>query len=71
MYKCISNGTVSTKRDNLDFDIDNFLILDADVLRCTSYGVYISQLVRFATASSFQALHLLTVNIAETHHAQC
>ena len=57
---CISNGTVSTKLyakwDNLDFDIDNFLFLDADVPQCTSYGVYISQLVRFATASSFQAL---------------
>ena len=47
---CISNGTVSTKiydkRD--DFDIVNFPFLDGDVLRRTSYGVYISQIIRFA-----------------------
>ena len=50
---CISNGTVSTKiynkRDDFDF---NFPFLDGDVPRCTSYGVYISQLIRFARASS-------------------
>ena len=50
----ISNGTVSTKiydkRDDFDFDIDNFPFLDGDVP--TSYGVYISQLIRFARASS-------------------
>ena len=40
------------KRDNLDFDIVNFPFLDGDVLRRTSYGVYISQLIRFARASS-------------------
>ena len=53
---CISNGTVSTKiydkRDNFDFDIVNFPFLDGDVPRRTSYGVYISQLIRFARASS-------------------
>ena len=52
---CISNGTVSTKiydkRDDFDFDIVNFPFLDGDVPRCTSYGIYISQLVRFARAS--------------------
>ena len=51
---CISNGTVSTKvydkRD--DFDLANFLFLDGDIPRCTSYGVYVSQLIRFARASS-------------------
>ena len=40
---CISNGTVSTKiydkRDDFDFDIVNFLFLDGDVPRRTSYGV--------------------------------
>ena len=49
---CISNGTVSTrnydKRDEFDFDIVNFPFLDGDVPRRTSYGVYISQLLRFA-----------------------
>ena len=52
---CISNGTVSIKiydkRDDFDFDI-NFPVLDGDVPRRTSYGVYISQLIRFARASS-------------------
>ena len=50
----ISNGTVSIeiydKRD--DFDFVNFPFLDVDVPRRTSYGVSISQLIRFARASS-------------------
>ena len=50
----ISNGTVSTKiydkREDFDFDIVNFPFLDGDVPR--HYGVYISQLIRFAKASS-------------------
>ena len=53
---CISNGTVSTKiydyHDDFDLDIVNFHFLDGDVPRRTSYGVYISQLIRFARASS-------------------
>ena len=53
---CISNGTVSTKiydkRDDFDFDIVNFPFLDGDVPWRTSYGIYISQLIRFASASS-------------------
>ena len=52
----ISNGTVSTKpydkRYDFDFDIVNFPFLDGDVPRRTSYGVYLSQLIRFARASS-------------------
>ena len=31
-----------------DFDIVNFSFLDGDVPHLTSYGVYISQLIRFA-----------------------
>ena len=34
-----------------DFDIMNFPFLD-DVPRSTSYGVYISQIIRFARVSS-------------------
>ena len=53
---CISNGTVSTKiydkRGDFDFDLANFPFLDGDIPRRTSYGVHISQLVRFARASS-------------------
>ena len=52
----ISNGTVSStiddKRDDFDFDIVNVPFLDGDVPRRTSYGVYRSQLIRFARASS-------------------
>ena len=51
-----SNGFVSSKiydkRDDFDFDIVNFPFLDGDVPRSTSYGVYISQLIRFARVSS-------------------
>ena len=41
------------KRD--DFDIVNFPLLDGDVPRSTSYGVFISQLIRFVRASSYVA----------------
>ena len=48
----ISNDIVSTKiydkRDDFDFEIVNFPFLDGDVPSSTSYGVYISQLIRFA-----------------------
>ena len=57
MHLSISNDIVSTKiydkRDDFDFEIVNFLFLDVDVPRSTSYGVYISQLIRFARASSY------------------
>ena len=53
----ISNDIVSTKiydkRDDFDFEIVTFPFLDGDVPRSTSYGVYISQLIRFARASSY------------------
>ena len=43
------------KCDDFDFEIVNFPFLDGDVPRSTSYGVYISQLIRFARASSYVA----------------
>ena len=53
---CTSNDRVSTKiydkRDDFDFDVVSFPFLDCDVPRRTSYGVYISQLIRFTRASS-------------------
>ena len=56
LHLSISDGFVRTKifnkRDDFDFDIVNFLFLDGDVPRSTSYGVYISQLFRFARVSS-------------------
>ena len=48
----ISNGTVSTKLYDKRDDTVNFPFLDGDVPRHTSYGMYISQLIRFARASS-------------------
>ena len=38
---------------NQDRHVVNFPFLDGDVPRSTSYGVYISQLIRFARASSY------------------
>ena len=56
LHLSISNGFVSSniydKRDDFDFDIVIFPFLDGDVPHSTSYGVYISQLIRFARVSS-------------------
>ena len=55
LYLSISNGFVSSKiydkRDDFDFDIVNFPFLDGNIPSSTSYGVYISQFIRFARAS--------------------
>ena len=57
LHLSISNDIVSTKiydkRDNINLEIVNFPFLDGDVPRSTSCGVYISQLIRFARASSY------------------
>ena len=56
LHLSISNGFVSSKiydkRDDFDFDIVNFPFLDGDVPRRPSYGVFISQLIRFARVCS-------------------
>ena len=48
----ITNGIVSSKiydkRDDFNSEIVNFPFLDGDVPCSPSYGVYISQLIRFA-----------------------
>ena len=57
MHLSISNDIVSTKtydkRNDFNFEIVNFPFLDGNVPRSTSYGVYISQRIRFARASSY------------------
>ena len=57
LHLSISNDVISTKiydkRDDFDFEIVNFPFLDGDVPHSISYGVYISQLIRFAIASSY------------------
>ena len=59
LHLSISNDIVSTKiydkREDFDFEIVNLPFLDGDVPRSTSYGVYISQLIHFARASSHVA----------------
>ena len=56
LHLSISSGFVRTKlidkRDDFEFFFLNFPFLDTDVHRSTSYGVYVSQLVRFARVSS-------------------
>ena len=56
LHLSISNGFVSSKiydkHDDFDFDIVNFPILDGDVPRRPSYGVYISHLIRFTRVCS-------------------
>ena len=53
----ITNGIVSFKihdtRDDFKIEIVNFPFLDGDVPRSPSYGVYISQLIRFARVCSY------------------
>ena len=52
----ITNGVVSTKiydkRDDFNVEIVNFPFLNGDASRSSSYGVYISQLIRFARVCS-------------------
>ena len=59
LYLSISNEFVSfkiyDKRDDFDYDLVHFPFLDGDVPRSTSYGVYISQFIRFARVSSHVA----------------
>ena len=52
----ITNGIVSSKNydkwDDFNVEIVSFPLLDVDVPRSPSYGVYISQLIRFARVCS-------------------
>ena len=63
LHLSVVDGFVSCKiydkRDDFDFEIVNFPFLGGDVPRAASYGVYISQLIRFARVSS----HVTDFNI--------
>ena len=66
----ITNGLISSKiydkRDDFNFKIVNYPHLDGDVPRATSYGVYVSQLIRFARACSFvEDFHIRNRTITE------
>ena len=52
IHNDIVSAKIYDKRDDFNIDIVNFPFLDGDVPRSPSYGVYISQLIRFARASS-------------------
>ena len=56
LYLSITNDIVPSKfydkRDDFNFEIVNFPFLDGDVPCSPSYGVYISQLIRFARVCS-------------------
>ena len=43
---------IHDKLDDFNFEIVNFSFLDGDIPRSHSYGVYIWQLIRFATVCS-------------------
>ena len=69
LHLSISDDFVKTKlydqRDN--YDIVNFPFLDGDVPCSTFYGVYISQLIRFARVSSHDFNTCIKVLTAELH----
>ena len=74
----IHNDIVSTKiydkRGDFNFDSVNFPFLDGDVPQRPSYGVNISQLIRFARASSHvtdfnNRKKFLTVKLLKLHKA--
>ena len=48
LHLSIASSKIYDKRDDFDLDIVNFPLLDGDVTRRVSYGVYISQLIMFA-----------------------
>ena len=52
MHNDIVSTKIYDKRDDFNFNIVNFPFLDGDFPRRPPDGVYISQLIRFAEASS-------------------
>ena len=72
LHLSISNvfvfSKIYDKRNDFDFDIVNFPFLDGDVPRRPFYGVYISQLIRFARVcrhiEDFNAAKLLKLSVS-------
>ena len=52
LYGNLVSSKICDKWDNYNFEIVNFPFLDGVVPRSPSYGVYISQLIRFARMCS-------------------
>ena len=55
-----AKSNIYDKRDDFDFDIVNFPFLDGDVLS-TSYGVYISQLIRLLKRPVMLMTYILVI----------
>ena len=58
-YLYIDNGKLTSrlfdKRDDFNFPIVNFLFLSSNIPSAPAYGVYVSQLIRYArTCSNYQ-----------------
>ena len=49
---CFVSSKIDDKREDFDFDIVNFPVFDVDIPLAISYGVYISQRIRFARVSN-------------------
>jgi len=68
-YLSVNNGIIFSKiydkRDDFNFAVVNYPHFDGDVPRATSYGVYISQLIRFAGACSVEDSHIRNRTITE------
>ena len=66
LHLSISNGFVSSKIydkcDDFDFDIVKFPFLDGDIPRRPSYGVYMSQLIRFTRDVVMLMTLILVIN---------
>ena len=67
LHLSVANGFVSSKiydeRDDFDFDTVIFPFLDGDVPRRASYGVCISQLIRFARVCNHVTTSTLEINV--------
>ena len=67
LHLSISSGFVSSKIynkfDDFDFDIVNYPFLDGNVPRSPFYGVYISQIIRFARVCSHVDDFVLAINV--------
>ena len=58
----IVSTKIYDKRDDFGFEIVNFPFLDGDVPRSTSYGVYISQLIRLLEHLAMLLTSTLAIN---------
>ena len=68
LHLSVPNGFVSSKiydKRDFDFDIVNFPFLDVGVPRRASYGVYISQLIRFARVCNHVTDQHLTTKLLQ------